>query len=159
MPQFDLTQILPQLPWLAGVFFLLFLLSWFTLPKVNRAVENRRDTIAADLRAAEAARDEAVDATSGGDSDLENARTEALRKTSAAREQAAGTLSRRLAEVEARLEREVAEAEASLAAARSEVMGELRTAATGAVVDLVKRVGGVDVSEDAAQHAIERAVA
>lgn len=152
MPQFDFTQAVPQLLWLAGTFFLLLLLSWALLPKVDRVVENRRERIATDLREAEAARDAAEAATAGGGSDLADARARALEVTGQARDKASAEMSARLAEVDNQLRQEIEAASAELGETRAKVLAELDGVATEAVVDLVGRVSGLQVSsEDAAQ--------
>lgn len=159
MPQFDFNEALPQILWLAFVFGLLFLIVKATLPKVDRVVTNRRERIAADLRTAEAARDEASAATSGGSTAVVQARARALDVTGRARDEAAVASRKRLAELDQKLAAEAEQAAAELAAARSAALAELDRVAIEATVDLVKRVSGVDISNDEAAMAINRVAA
>lgn len=155
MPQFDFAQIMPQLPWLAGVFLLLFIVSRLAIPRVDRVVENRRDRIADDLKAAEAARDAAKDATSGGGASLQDARARALEIAGDARDRAAAEAATRLAEVDRRLEETTAQAMADLDRTRAGILADLDAIAAEATVDLIERVSGEKIAADAARAAVE----
>lgn len=152
MPQFDFAQALPQIVWLTLVFGMLFLIVRGLLPRVDRVVENRAQRIASDLRSAEAARAEAEAATSGGSSAIADARGRALAVTGKAREAASEAMARRLAEVDETLAMKAEAAAASLATTRAAALAELDQLAAEATVELVKRVGGIDIdSAEAAQ--------
>ena len=53
MPQFDFTQALPQIIWLAIVFGILYLAVRGLYPRVEKIVENRKARIGADLKEAD----------------------------------------------------------------------------------------------------------
>lgn len=159
MPQFDFNQALPQLLWLILVFALLYIIVRGMLPKVQRVVENRKERIAADLREAEAARDAAEAATSGGSTALAGARSQSLAVTGKARDEAAAATARRLADVDASLKTEAEAAAKRLAEVRASVLAELEVVATEATVDLVHSVAGVSVSNDEAGMAVQKVAA
>lgn len=156
MPQFDFTQAVPQILWLILVFGVLYLAVRGLYPRVEKVVENRKARISADLREAEAARDAAEAATSGGSSSLADARAQALVVTGKARDAASAAIQRKLAEADAGLEIKAAAAAQSLATQRSTAVAELDAVAAEAAADLVKRVSGLDVSNDEAVSAVKK---
>lgn len=159
MPQFDFSQALPQVVWLALVFAILYLAVRALLPRVERVVENRKARIAADLSQAEAARAEAEVATSSGGNTLADARTRSLQLTGRARDEASAAMSRRIAEVDAGLEAHANEAANRLAAQRQTVLAELDAVAGAATVDLVRHVAGIEISNDEAVSAVKKVAA
>lgn len=159
MPQFDFTQALPQILWLSLVFGILYLIVRGLLPRVQTVVETRRERIAADLREAEAARAAAEAATSGGSSAIADARGRALSVTGQARDAANAATAAKLAEVDAALKAKAETAAETLAAQRAAAVAELDKLASEAVVDLVKRVASLDVSDDEAAKAVKKVAA
>jgi F-type H+-transporting ATPase subunit b len=159
MPQFDFTQALPQVLWLVLVFGALYLIVRGLLPRVQKVVETRRERIAADLREAEAARDAAEAATSGGSSTLADARGRALALTGKARDAASAATAARLAQVDDALKAQAEAAAQSLSAQRKAAIAELDSVAADAAVDLVKRVAGLDISNDEAAGAVKKVAA
>lgn len=157
MPQFDFSQALPQILWLTLVFLILYAMVSLMLPRVQRVVENRQQRIAADLGAAESARAEAEAATTGGGTALADARASALAVTGRARDAAAAATARKLVETDETLKMQAEAAAASLATTRSSALAELDQVAIEATVDLVSRVGGVQISTDEAAAAVRKA--
>ena len=159
MPQFDFSQAVPQILWLILVYGILYLAVRGLYPRVEKVVENRKARIGADLREAEAARDAAEAATSGGSSSLADARAQALVVTGKARDTASAAVQRKLAEADAGLEAKASAAAEALAGQRSAAVAELDKVAAEAAADLVKRVGGLDVSNDEAAAAVKKVAA
>lgn len=159
MPQFDFTQALPQILWLTLVFGALYLIVRGLLPRVQTVVESRRSRIAADLREAEAARDAAEASSSGGSSALAEARARALAVTGKARDAANAATAARLAEVDAGLKAKADAAAATLADQRAAAVAELDAVASEATVELVRRVSGLQVSNDDAVAAVKKVAA
>ena len=159
MPQFDFHQALPQVIWLALVFGILYLAVVGLYPRVEKVVENRKARIAADLLEAETARDAAEAATSGGSSTLADARAQSLVVTGKARDAANASLQRKLADVDAGLDAKAEAAAQSLSAQKSAAVAQLDAVAAEAAADLVKRVGGLDVSNDEAVQAVKKVAA
>ncbi len=159
MPQFDFSQALPQILWLALVFALLYILVSAMLPRVQKVVEDRAGRIAADIRSAEAARAEAEASFSGGSSALADARGNATGITSKARDAASAATARRLADVDETLKIQAEAAAASLATTRAAALAELDSVAADATVDLVKRVAGVDLTSGEAADYVRKVAA
>lgn len=159
MPQFDFHQALPQVIWLALVFGILYLAVRALLPRVEKVVDNRKARIAADLTQAEAARAEAEAATSGGGNTLADARTRSLQLTAKARDDAAAATARRIAEVDAGLEAHAEQAANRLSDQRQAALAELDAVAGTATVDLVRRVSGIEISNDEAASAVKKVAA
>ena len=159
MPQFNFADALPQILWLVAIFSILYLSLTRMLPKVERIVEDRKERIAADLRAAEAARAEAEGASSGGSNAISDARSRALALTGKARDAAAAATAKRLAGIDADLAAKAEAAAQSLASAKATAIAELDAVATEAAVDLVARVAGVTVSNDEAASAVKKVAA
>jgi|FEC22Drversion2_1045045.scaffolds.fasta_scaffold00122_54 F-type H+-transporting ATPase subunit b len=159
MPQLDIANALPQILWLALVFAILYLAVRGLLPRVEQVVESRKARIAADLREAEAARDAAEAASSGGSSALAEARARAVGLTSAARDRANALVAARIAAVDAELKARAEAAAQRLAAQRDAAAAELEQLAALATVDLVGRVAGLEVSSDEAAAAVRKVAA
>lgn len=159
MPQFDFTQALPQILWLALVFGLLYLAVRGLYPRVEKVVENRKARIGADLKEAEAAHQAAEAASSGGSNALAEARARALAVTGKARDAAAANTQRKLAEVDAGLEARAGAAAEALGKQRDSAITELDSIAADAAVELVKRVSGLDVPNDEAAKAVKKVAA
>lgn len=159
MPQFDFTQALPQIIWLALVFGVLYLAVRGLYPRVETVVENRKARIAADLREAEAARDAAEAASSGGSTALADARAHALGVTGKARDAANAATQRKLAEADAGLDARAEAAAQALGAQRKAAVAELDKVAAEAAADLVKRVSGLEVSSAEAAKAVGKVAA
>lgn len=159
MPQFDFTQALPQVIWLAIVFGILYLAVRGLYPRVEKIVENRKARIGADLKEAEAAHQAAEAASSGGSNALAEARARALAVTGKARDDAANATARKLADVDAGLAASAEAAAQTLGRQRDTAISELDSIAAQAAAELVKRVSGLDVSTDEAATAVKAAAA
>ena len=159
MPQFDFSQAMPQVIWLALVFGILYLVVHMLYPRVDRVVQNRKATIAADLAEAEAARAAADAASSGGSSVLADARAEALHITGKARDEAGAQVQQRLAEADRSLAGRADEAAARLAGQRAAAVAELDRAMGEVVVDLVRQVSGLTLAAAEADEAVRKVAA
>ena len=76
-----------------------------------------------------------------------------------ARDEAAAATSRKLAEADAALEARTEAAAQALAGQRAAVVAELDQVAADAAAELVKRVSGLDVSNDEAANAVKKVAA
>ena len=159
MPQFDFSQALPQILWLTLVFGLLYLAVRGLYPRVEKVVENRKARIGADLKEAEAAHQAAEAASSGGSTALADARARALAVTGKARDAAAAATQRKLADADAGLGATAEAAAKSLGQQRETAIAELDSIAADAAVELVKRVSGLEVSNDEAAKAVKKVAA
>lgn len=142
MPQFDTTNFLPQLFWLAIAFTILYGIVRLTLPKIGRVVDERTRVIGEDLRVAEVARGDAASAGSAYEAELAKARSEAMHVVAGAKQAAAGDTETRLAAINAEMAERLGAAEARIAAARGEAVKQLDGVAADVAADIVERLTG-----------------
>jgi F-type H+-transporting ATPase subunit b len=145
-----------QVLWLVLTFGIVFLVVGVGMvPKVQGTVDKRDQGIAADLAAADQAR-QAADATEAAWRTRENASREAAQKLLAeARAKGAAATADRLAAANADVQARVAQAEADIAAQRTAAMAQVEQVAAEAAQAIVERVSGVRVSEQDAQGAVK----
>jgi len=143
-----------------GVFLILiWLITKYVLPPLNRAMERRQEHIRASLEAADAARADAAAADDERRHALEEARQQAREIVAAANRTAESVRAEGQARGQAEYERIVASAEAEVALARQRAVEEATNRMGDIVLDTVELVIGREV--DAATHRdlIEQAVA
>lgn len=149
-----------QLFWLLIIFGLVyFVVGKGMVPKVLDTVGQRDTQIAADLAAAQAARD-AADEQEASWRARENAnRAAAQALVAEAKAKATSATEARLASAQATIDARLAEAEARIEAARAEAAGEIEGVAAEAAQDIVARLAGVKVTKTAASAAVKKALA
>lgn len=149
-----------QIFWLLVFFgFTFFVIGRGMVPKVLATVEARDTQIAADLAAAQAARDEA-DRQEEAWRVRENAnRADAQAVLAKAKSDAAAANERRLSAAQAGIDARLAEAETRIAASRDAAMAEIESVAVEATQDIVQRLAGVRVTKPAAARAVKEALA
>jgi F-type H+-transporting ATPase subunit b len=149
-----------QIFWLLIFFgFTFFVIGRGMVPKVLATVEARDSQIAADLAAAQAARDEA-DRQEEAWRVRENAnRADAQAVIAKGKTDAAAKTEQRLAKAQVKLDAKLAEAETRIATARDTAMAEIETVAAEAAQDIVQRLAGVKVAKPAAAKAVKEALA
>jgi F-type H+-transporting ATPase subunit b len=162
---------MPQISQLAGTYFsqifwmlVFFGLTFFVVgrgmvPKVMGTMTDRSNTIAADLAAAQAARD-AAEAEAASWSATEAAqRASAQALVAAAKHKAATASLASLAETTARLDAQISAAEARVNAARDAALDEFEQVAAVVTQDIAQRVAGLSISADDARGAVKGAFA
>lgn len=157
MPQFDFSQAMPQLVWLAIIFGVLYLVVQALYPRIERVMADRQERIASDLRQAEAARDAAREVSQQGTSGLAEVRDKAVALTSAARSTAAAAIAAQVAEAEQKLQAQTESAAAELARQRAAAETELDKVAATAAAQLVERLTGIAVPPAEAAAAVGKA--
>lgn len=145
-----------QLFWLLVTFGLVyFVIGRGMVPKVQGTVDARDRSVAEDLAAADAAR-AAADQTEEQWRARENASREAAQKLlGEARASAAVASEARLAKAGEGVGAQVAEAEARIAASSRQAMAEIESVAAEAARDIVARIAGTEVPEDAARAQVK----
>lgn len=148
-----------QIFWLLLIFgFVFFVIGRGMVPKVMETVGVRDKQIADDLAAAEAARKQA-DAEEEAWRKRENEnREKAQGLVAEAKQNAARATEQRLTEAGDRIDVRLAEAEARINAARNAALSEIETVATEAAGDIVMRIAGVSVDQQAARNAVKEAL-
>lgn len=149
-----------QIFWLLVIFGLVFfVIGRGMVPKVMDTVSQRDNQIAADLAAAQAARDKA-DAEEEAWRVRENEnRAAAQAIVSAAKADAAKKSETKLKAAQTRLDKKLAEAEARIGEARASAMTEVEAVAAEAAQDIVQRLAGASVDKSAAEKAVKEAMA
>ena len=160
MPQIDQLgeswYLASQLFWLALVFgFILIVVGYGMLPKVEATVDARDRKIADDLTAAKAARDAADGIEADWRAKSDGARADAQALVAAAKAKAAGEANERLAAANATVEARLVAAEAEIAAAKASVMAEVENVAGDVAQQLVARLSGISVTPAAAATAVK----
>lgn len=158
MPQLDFTVFAPQLVWLAISFITLYvILAVFALPPLGRILAERKGRIEGDLAEAARLRDEAEQALANYETALAEAREKASAMAQEAREKAAQELAAKQAELQTRLDAQAQEAEKRLQKLRHEAVGHIKNMAGQLVGDIVQSMAGIEVSDKAAQKAVDKA--
>ena len=155
MPQLDVSSFPSQIFWLIICFSVLYyLLSRRALPRIGETLEARQDRIAADLDQAQRLRRDAEMALASYEEAMAKAQDRAQRLLAEAQSRLQAQAAERQAELDQQLARQLAEAEARITAARDRALAELEDAAIDVARAAAARLGGVEVSADAARRAL-----
>jgi F-type H+-transporting ATPase subunit b len=162
MPQLQQLLLVYQSQWLwlaivLGVIF--FVVGRGIVPRVEATVDSRNAKIAADLEAAERARQSAADAEDKWRGEIAAVHAEAHASAAKARSEAAIEAERRIAEADAALASRADEANARLAEARNAALAAIGDVAAEAARDIVTKVSGAAVSDAEARSAVKAAMA
>ena len=148
-----------QIFWMLLIFgFVFFVIGRGMVPKVMDTVSVRDKQIAEDLAAAEAARNNADAEEQAWRSRENDNRANAQAIIAKAKADAAKSTEAKLAEAGSRVDARIAEADARIGAARDSALGEIETVATEAANDIVRRIAGIEVDENAARVAVKEAL-
>lgn len=149
-----------QIFWLLVFFgFTFFVIGRGMVPKVMATVEARDSQIAADLAAAQAARDEADRQEEAWRTRENENRASAQAVLAKAKADAAAKTEQRLAKAQVKIDAKLAEAETRVAAARDAAMSEIEAVAAEAAQDIVQRLAGVKIAKPSAAKAVKEALA
>lgn len=162
MPQIEqiAETLSSQVFWLLVFFGLTFaLVGLGMVPKIMGTVDLRDQQIAADLAAAQDARDTADSEEAAWRKRENENRAAAQGLIAEAKATAAAANAAAMAEAQTRLDAHLAEAEAGIAAARTSALAEIEGVAADAARDIVARVAGADVELAAAQAAVKEVMA
>ena len=138
---------------------LIFLISKYVLPPVNKAMEERQEKIRASLEAAERARADAEAADDERRAVLEEARHQAREIVATANRTAEQVRTDAQATGQAEYERIVGNAEAEIELARQRAVEEAAARMGEIVLEVVERVIGREVDAEAHRDLIDEAVA
>jgi F-type H+-transporting ATPase subunit b len=156
MPQLDFTTYLPQIFWLAVIFAaLLVLMAFLALPRVGKALDERRRRIDDDLARATAAKSEAETVAAAYQQRLAAARAEAQ----AAMAESAGKMAAAAAERHRQLGQslgdEVRAAERRIAAAKEAALADIRGVAGEIAALAAAKVTGLPADPAAVANAVD----
>lgn len=149
-----------QLFWLVLTFgIVFFVVGRGMLPKVQKTIDARDQSLAADLAAASKARDEADKAEEAWRLRDQANREKAQALVAEARQCAANASAETLAAAHAEQAQRVAAGEAEIRAATTRALAEIEAVAAEAAQEIVARVSGAQVSPDEARSAVQTAMA
>lgn len=149
-----------QLFWLVITFgIVFFVVGRGMLPKVQKTIDSRDRSIAADLAAASAARDAADKVEADWRVRDQANREKAQALVAEARQRAAKATEERLSLAAVDQAQQIAAAEADIKAATERALGEIETIAAEAAQEIVARVSGIQVSTDEARGAVKASMA
>lgn len=145
-----------QIFWLLVFFGLtFFVVGKGMVPKVMATVEARDTQIAADLAAAQAARDEADRQEEAWRLRENENRASAQAVLAKAKADAAAKTEDRLGKAQSKIDARLAEAETRIAASRDAALSEIEAVAAEAAQDIVHRLAGVKITKPAAAKAVK----
>jgi len=162
MPQIDqIAEVYSsQLFWLVIFFGAIFVIVGLGMvPKVQATIDARDEKIAADLKAAEAAREAADGLEETYRVGIEKGRTEASTLTAAAKADAARATEKSIATADKSIAAKAEKAAAKVAEARAAARSEIEAVAGAAAQAMVERVTGIKVEEKAAREAATKELA
>jgi F-type H+-transporting ATPase subunit b len=158
MPQINqLSEIfLSQLFWLAVVFGIIyFVIGRGMVPKVRGTVTDREAKIAADLKRAQDAREEADRTEADWRARMNEARAKAAEVEQKGRAASAREMEAKVAKSAGKITKRVEDAEASIRKAVESARAELESIAVDAAQDMVRRLAGIEVDKKQAADAVK----
>lgn len=148
-----------QIFWLLVTFgFVFFVVGKLMVPRVLSTIDQRDQSVAGDLAAAEAARAAADQAEERWRAEENAAREAAQKRIADARAKGAAAAEKTLAKGNAQNEARMAEAETRIADATSAAMAEIEAVAADAAKDIVSRLSGAKVTAAEAKKAVKAAL-
>ena len=149
-----------QLFWLLVLFGAIFIVIGLgMLPKIQSTVDSRDARIAADLKAAEGAREAADRLEEDYRAAMDKSRGEAARLAADAKDKAAKSTEKAVAKADQGIDATLDQAMARIGEARKAALGEIETVAADAARAMVERVAGLQVDEGAARAAVTKELA
>ena len=159
-PPFASETFASQLLWFAITFGLLYwLMTKLALPRVGEILENRSNSIAADLAEAERLRSESEAAGEAYEKSLGEARAKAKAIAQETREALMAESDAKRKTLEAELARRIAESEATISARTREAMASVRGIAADTAAAIVERLTGQAPERASVEAALDRVVA
>ena len=161
MPQISQLALIYQSQWfwlLLTLAVIFFVVGRGIVPKVESTVDARDAKIAADLAEAERLRGEAEASEEAWRTRINDAHAEAQAAAAQAKSGAARDAERRIKTADAKLAAKAEAASAALAEARGRALTEIESVATEAAREIVAKLTGAAVAEDAARAAVAGAL-
>ena len=147
LPQLDTATWPSQLFWLVVLFGAGYLvMAKIVTPRIGAVLEERRQTVNGDLEKARNASAEAAKVRADYESDLENARSEAVEYAKQAVAEAARRADDADAKIAQKLANKVAKAEAKLAESKTSAIANLNDVAAEAAMAAVASLSGIKAS-------------
>jgi F-type H+-transporting ATPase subunit b len=149
-----------QLFWLLVFFGAIFVVIGLgMLPKIQSTVDSRDARIAADLKAAEGARETADRLEEDYRAAMDKSRGEAAKLAADAKAKAAKSTEGAIAKADQGIDASIEAAMTRIGEARKAALGEIETVAADAAKAMVERVAGFTVDDGAARAAVAKELA
>lgn len=149
-----------QIFWLLVTFGILYFgIGKVMVPRIQGTVDARDQRIAADLAAAEQARRNADATEEAWRAEMEQARAAAQGETAAAKARATAAFETQVRQADAELATRMAHHDRAVAEAKASAMGNVQSIAADAARQMVARLAGADVSNEAASAAVRKVMA
>ena len=133
---------------------ILFLLSRYVLPPLNKALDERQEQIRSQFEASEKAQKEATEALEEYKNELAEARAEAGRMREEAREQGAAIIAQMRQQAQDEAARITANAQKQIEAERQQALTSLRNEVGAMATTLASRIVGETLEDPAAQSRV-----
>jgi F-type H+-transporting ATPase subunit b len=157
MPQLQPDVFAPQLIWLAIIFVSLFLiLSRQALPRIEQVLGERKARISGDLESARDAQQQSEKAMERYEAEIAAAKTKGQGVMRAEREKLEAELSEKRGTLDQQLAASAAETEKRIDGILERASGEMVAMTSGVVSDIVKKLAGVEASEEDVRAALRQ---
>jgi F-type H+-transporting ATPase subunit b len=157
MPQLQPDDFAPQLIWLVIIFAsLFFILSTRALPQIEKVLGERKSRISGDLESAREAQRQSEMAMEAYEAEIAAARAKGQAVTRAGREKLEGELGEKRGTLDKQLAAKAAETEKRIHGILERASGEMVSMTSGVVSDIVKKLAGVEASEDEVRAALRQ---
>ena len=156
LPQFDTSTFSRQLFWLFLIFvFMYVVFARKTLPTISSVLENRRERIASDVRAAETLKKDVERVRAEYEAAIANAQGDAQKMLMSIQTDMKRTLEARDAEFKTKADAAVDSLEAKIDTGRARVLAELNDLAANLAVDITNRIAGVKADASTARNIVD----
>lgn len=146
-----------QLFWLAIFFGAIFVVIGLgMLPKIQSTIDARDEKIAADLKAAEGAREHADALEEAYRAEIDKSRAEAAKLAAEAKAEAGRSTEQAVAKADKAIGAKIDKAIAKIAEARAAALAEIEGIATEAAQAMLARVAGINVDPATARSAVAK---
>jgi F-type H+-transporting ATPase subunit b len=157
MPQLQPADFAPQLIWLAIIFAsLFFIMSRRTLPRIEKVLGERKTRISGDLESARDAQRQSEMAMERYEAEIASARAKGQGVVRAAREKLGAELSEKRGALDQQLAVKAAATEKRIHGILEQASGEIEAMTSGVVSDIVKKLAGVEASEEEVRAALRQ---
>ena len=159
MPQLDPATFAPQLFWLAVIFTLFYLaLSRLVLPRIEHVLKDRTTKIGGDLQAARDAQHRADKEAEHYEAEIATAKGKGHVMIRASREKLDGELNEKRRDLDSQLAAKTAETESRVRGMLERAAGDMEAITAEVVGDIVKELGGVEVSDSEVRTALRQSL-
>jgi len=156
LPQFDVTTFARQIFWLTLTFAFMYLVfARKTLPTISAVLENRRERVSSDVRAAESLKKEVERVRTEYEAAIASAQGDAQKLLMSIQTDLKRTLETRDAEYKVRADQAVDALESKIETGRARVLAELNDLAAALAVDITNRIAGVKADASTARNIVD----